>query len=52
VIYFAVENNMKRKVYNRGIGVRKGKRKNWSARRDWLERGFQKFMSTSNSNEF
>jgi hypothetical protein len=34
------------------FGVRKGKRENGLARRDLLERGFGKFMSTSNSNEF
>jgi hypothetical protein len=42
----------KRKFYDRWIGVRKEKRENGPARRDWSERGFGKFTSTSNSNEF
>jgi hypothetical protein len=42
----------KRKVYDRWIEVRKGNRENEPARRDWPKRGFWKFTSTSNSNEF
>jgi hypothetical protein len=34
------------------FGVRKGKKENGPARRDWHERGFGKFASTLNSNEF
>jgi hypothetical protein len=45
------KNNMK-KVYDRWTWVRKGKRKNGPARRDWPERGFGKFTSTMNLNEF
>jgi hypothetical protein len=44
--------NKKRKVYDRWIGVRKEKRENGPVRWDCPERGFGKFRSALNSNEF
>jgi hypothetical protein len=51
-IILLFKNHMKRKVYDRWIRVRKGKSENGLDRRDWPERGFGKFMSTANLNEF
>jgi hypothetical protein len=45
------ENGLTRRQVDLGE-ERKGKRENGPTRRDWPPRGFRKFKSTSNSNEF